>query len=215
MATGAWTPELALWLHQQALDAGFDSAGVAAVDVAESSAGDQVNAERFAAWVAAGRAGEMDYLKRRDERGVLLRSAVQVALPWARSVIICALNYNASGPLSIDSAPPETGWIARYAWSGSVARTESNAAADRNELVPTDYHDQLLGRLRQIESALHESFVCETRCYVDTGPLVERAIAARAGIGWIGKNTCVINQELGVVAIARRDSHFAACSCGP
>lgn len=197
MATGAWTPELAFWLHQQALHAGFDSAGVAAVDVAESDAGDQVDAERFAAWVAAGRAGEMDYLKRRDEQGVLLRSAVQVAMPWARSVIVCALNYNASGPLSIDSAPPDTGWIARYAWSGSAARTETNAAAEPDELVPTDYHDQLLGRLRRIESALHERFACETRCYVDTGPLVERAIAVKAGIGWIGKNTCVINQELG------------------
>jgi epoxyqueuosine reductase len=197
VATGAWTPELALWLQSQALHAGFDSAGVAAVDVTESRAGDQVDAERFAAWVAAGRAGEMDYLKRRDEQGVLLRSAVQVAMPWARSVIVCALNYNASGPLSIDSAPPDTGWIARYAWSGSTARTESNAAAEPDELVPTDYHDQLLGRLRQIESALHEHFGCETRCYVDTGPLVERAIAAKAGIGWIGKNTCVINQQLG------------------
>ena len=197
MATGAWTPELALWLQKQAQHAGFDSAGVAAVDVAESGAGDQVDAERFAAWVAAGRAGEMDYLKRRDEQGVLLRSAVQVAMPWARSVIVCALNYNASGPLSIDTASPDTGWIARYAWSGSAARAESNAAAEPHELVPTDYHDQLLGRLRQIESALHERFACETRCYVDTGPLVERAIAAKAGIGWIGKNTCVINQELG------------------
>ena len=75
MATGAWTPELALWLQKQALHAGFDSAGVTSVDVAESGAGDQVDAERFAAWVAAGRAGEMDYLKRRDEQGVLLRSA--------------------------------------------------------------------------------------------------------------------------------------------
>jgi epoxyqueuosine reductase len=197
VATEAWTPELALWLQKQAQHAGFDSSGVAAVDVAESGAGDQVDAERFAAWVAAGRAGEMDYLKRRDEQGVLLRSAVQVAMPWARSVIVCALNYNASGPLSIDSAPPDAGWIARYAWSGSAAGTENNAAAEPDELVPTDYHDQLLGRLRQIESALHERFVCETRCYVDTGPLVERAIAAKAGIGWIGKNTCVISQELG------------------
>ena len=197
MATGAWTPELVLWLQKQALHAGFDSAGVTSVDVAESGAGDQVDAERFAAWVAAGRAGEMDYLKRRDEQGVLLRSAVHVAMPWARSVIVCALNYNASGPLSIDRASPDTGWIARYAWSGSAQKTVSNAAAEPDELVPTDYHDQLIGRLRQIESALHERFACETRCYVDTGPLVERAIAAKAGIGWIGKNTCVINQELG------------------
>jgi epoxyqueuosine reductase len=150
---------------------------------------DQVEAERFTAWVAAGRAGEMEYLKRRDERGVLLRSGAQVALPWARSVIVCALNYNSAGPLSIDAAPEGSGWIARYAWSGKDLGTES--------LAPADYHDELLGRLRRIEAALKERFGCETKCYVDTGPLVERAMAVRAGVGWIGKNTCVLNQKLG------------------
>jgi epoxyqueuosine reductase len=190
LATSEWTPELQQWLREQAIEAGFDTAGVAAVEVE-----DQVDAERFEAWIAAGRAGEMDYLKRRDEQGVLLRSGVQVAMPWARSVIVCALNYNAPGPLSIDPAPQGTGWIARYAWSGR--RIAPSQSAHPEELVPTDYHDQLLGRLRLIESALHERFACETRCYVDTGPIVERAAAAKAGVGWIGKNTCVINQGLG------------------
>jgi epoxyqueuosine reductase len=195
-ATGEWTPEHEQWLRQRAADAGFDTAGIASVDSPDST---KLDAERFAAWVAAGRAGEMDYLKRRDEQGVLLRSAVQIALPWARSVIVCALNYNASSPQSIDPAPPDTGWIARYAWSGEA---EKNPAANQenanhDNLTPTDYHDQLLHRLRQIESALHERFTCETRSYVDTGPIVERTIAARAGVGWIGKNTCVINQNLG------------------
>jgi epoxyqueuosine reductase len=141
----------------------------------------------------------MDYLKRRDQQGVLLRSGVQVAMPWARSVIVCALNYNAAGPLSIDEAPPGTGWIARYAWSGQakVPDTATDTATETDELAPTDYHDQLLGRLRQVEAALHNRFACETRCYVDTGPLVERTVAANAGVGWIGKNTCVISQELG------------------
>jgi epoxyqueuosine reductase len=197
LANGKWTPELQLWLREQAIAAGFDTAGVASVSMESPNAGDHVDAERFAAWVAAGRAGEMEYLKRRDEQGVLLRSGVHVAMPWAQSVIVCALNYNASGPLSIDNAPSDTGWIARYAWSGRAAAEEPEEEFKSNELLPTDYHDQLLGRLRQIESALHERLPCETRCYVDTGPLVERAIAAKAGVGWIGKNTCVINQELG------------------
>jgi epoxyqueuosine reductase len=216
LATGEWTPELEQWLREQAVEAGFDTAGVAAVDAVDSSnrAG-HVDAERFAAWVAAGRAGDMEYLKRRDGQGVLLRSGVQVAMPWARSVIVCALNYNAAGPLSIDTAPADTGWIARYAWSGraaspdnaanienaastkSAATAESAAATESAELVPTDYHDQLLSRLRRVESALQQRFACETRCYVDTGPILERAVAAKAGVGWIGKNTCVINQELG------------------
>ena len=196
MATGEWSPELQQWLRERAIDAGFDTAGVAGVDSADAlTEVDQTDAERFSAWVAAGRAGEMDYLKRRDEQGVLLRSGVQVAMPWARSVIVCALDYNTPGPLSIDKAPTDTGWIARYAWSGR--RTGGDCATDRDELAPTDYHDQLLGRLRQIESALHERIRCETRCYVDTGPIVERSVAAKAGVGWIGKNTCLINQELG------------------
>jgi epoxyqueuosine reductase len=195
-ATGEWTPELEAWLRERVAEAGFDTAGVAPVDAAESGdSAAQLDAERFAAWVAAGRAGEMEYLKRRDEQGVLLRSGVQVAMPWARSVIVCALNYNASGPLSIDSAPSGTGWIARYAWSGQHAGPDSNTTTA--ELLATDYHDQLLGRLRRVEAAVRERFPCETRCYVDTGPLVERTMAAKAGVGWIGKNTCVINQELG------------------
>jgi len=64
-------------------------------------------------------------------------------------------------------------------------------------MAPTDYHEELLGRLHRMEAALLARAQCETRCYVDTGPLVERSLAARAGIGWIGKNTCVLNQELG------------------
>jgi epoxyqueuosine reductase len=64
-------------------------------------------------------------------------------------------------------------------------------------MIPTDYHNELLERLRRIEAAINERVACETRCYVDTGPVVERSVAARAGVGWIGKNTCVINQQLG------------------
>jgi epoxyqueuosine reductase len=135
----------------------------------------------------------MEYLKRRDERGTLLRSGVKVVVPWARSVVVCAFNYNAEAPLSIDPAPEGTGWIARYAWSG---KRDSREQAEVG-LAPSDYHDELLGRLRLIESALRERFGCETRCYVDTGPLVERTLAAEAGVGWVGKNTCILNQQLG------------------
>ena len=188
--TSEWTVELEHWIRERAVETGFDAAGVAPVAPHESDAG-QVDAERFSSWVAAGRAGEMEYLKRRDEHGVLLRSGVGVAMPWARSVIVCALNYNGPGPLSIASAPNDTGWIARYAWSGRDTDTEPA------ERIPTDYHDELLQRLRGVEAALHQRLSCETRCYVDTGPLVERTVAAKAGVGWIGKNTCVINQQLG------------------
>ncbi|WP_433972363.1 tRNA epoxyqueuosine(34) reductase QueG [Tunturiibacter lichenicola] len=194
MQSQYWTPELELWLRELAVASGFDTAGVAPVIAASSdTGGDSVDAERFTKWISAGRAGEMEYLKRRNEQGVLLRSDVQVAMPWAQSVIVCALNYNATGPLSIDDAPPDTGWIARYAWSGRSKGEDEDA----DELAPTDYHEELLSRLRKVESELRERFACETRSYVDTGPLVERAAAAKAGIGWIGKNTCIIDQKLG------------------
>jgi epoxyqueuosine reductase len=192
LPTEYWTPELELWLRELAIASGFDTAGVAPVIAADSEVGDErIDAERFTRWISAGRAGEMEYLKRRNEQGVLLRSDVQIAVPWAQSVIVCALNYNAPGPLSIEPSLPDTGWIARYAWSG---RTK---AENEDELAPTDYHEELLSRLRKVEAELHARFACETRCYVDTGPLVERTAAAKAGIGWIGKNTCVIDQNLG------------------
>ena len=137
-----WTVELEDWMGRQACEAGFDEFGVAGVGDA-----DAVEAERFAAWVDAGRAGEMEYLKRRDEAGVLLRSRVQVAIPWARSVMVCAMNYNSAGPLSVAEAAVGTGWIARYAWSGKVD-------VEGSVSVPTDYHEELLGRLRRIEAEL-------------------------------------------------------------
>jgi epoxyqueuosine reductase len=170
---------------------GFDLAGIAALDGAEEQ-GTEASGQYLEQWIAAGHAGEMDYLKRRNDQGALLRSQVRAAIPWARSVIVCAASYNAPGPLSIDPAPAATGWIARYAWAG-----KSDPAT--GELHPSDYHDTLLARLRSLEATLHsrigEAF--ESRSYVDTGPLIERDLARQAGIGWTAKNTCTLNQQLG------------------
>ena len=96
---------------------GFDLAGIAALDKAEEQGSDDPG-KYLEDWIAAGHAGEMEYLKRRNEQGALLRSEVKAAIPWARSAIVCAANYNAPGPLSIDPAPAAAGWIARYAWAG-------------------------------------------------------------------------------------------------
>ncbi|HEY2038169.1 MAG TPA: tRNA epoxyqueuosine(34) reductase QueG [Edaphobacter sp.] len=183
-----WTPELMAWMQHQALEAGFDASGIAPVPE-HGSEEEKRQAIRFSSWVDAGRAGEMEYLKRRGEDGVLLRSGARAAMPWARSILVCALNYNAVAPRSVDPAPSESGWIARYAWSGR--------RLENGEMVPTDYHDELLGRLRRLEAALKARLPGETRCYVDTGPLVERSAAAQSGLGWIGKNTCFIHQQLG------------------
>jgi epoxyqueuosine reductase len=144
----------------------------------------------FPQWTAEGRAGEMSYLERRNESGELKRSSLQAALPWARSVIVCAANYDSPAPLSIDSAPAGTGWIARYAQTGDSDRAAS------------DYHDVLLARLRAMEEELHRKLAADcdefsSRSYVDTGPLVERVYARYAGLGWIGKNTCLIHPAEG------------------
>ena len=176
-----WDDELAAWLSQASQAAGFDAA-------AATSAENPAESQRFIDWVEAGRAGEMEWLKRRDEAGVLVRSAVQVAIPWARSIIVCAMNYHSDAPLSIDEANAGSGWIGRYAWTGK----KENGA-----LRAVDYHNDLLARLCPLEEALKQQALCETRCYVDTGPLVERSVAAKAGIGWVGKNTCILREGLG------------------
>ena len=160
--------------------AGFEAAGVAGVrpeDLPELA--------YFEEWIERGHAGEMEYLKKRDEQGRLKRAALDRAAPWAKSVIVCALNYNAPHPYSTEFAveehAPQHGWISRYAWSDS------------------DYHGTVLARLRQLEQRIKQELGSNMRswCYVDTGPLVERVYAKYAGLGWIGKNTCIINQQLG------------------
>ena len=188
-----WTAERLRWLGKRAVACGFTLAGVATVEGLTER--EMEDARRFAAWIEAGYAGEMEYLKRRDEAGQLVRSAVRVALPWARSVVVCALNYRQEGPLSIEAAEAGAGWIGRYAWSG-----RERVGGDEGvptELQATDYHDVMLGRLGQLEAEIQRAMPCESRCYVDTGPMVERAVAARAGVGWIGKNTTVLNQGVG------------------
>jgi epoxyqueuosine reductase len=109
-------------------------------------------------------------------------------------VVVCVAPYHADAPLSTDAAPPGSGWIARYAWSGTPG-------AD-GELRPADYHKVLLARLKHLEQALRGElgdFQTGLRswAYVDTGPLIERAWAATAGVGWTGKNTCTLSQQFG------------------
>ncbi len=168
-------------IKQLALAEGFDLCGIAPVrDFGELLV--------FPAWIDDGRHGEMKYMESRTEAGDLKRAKLANVAPWARSVIVCAINYNTAHPYSTQSEDQTQGWISRYAWGHE------------------DYHDAVLRRLRNLEAKLHEmiasdtggpSSSLQTRAYVDTGPLVERVYAKYAGVGWIGKNTCVINQKLG------------------
>jgi epoxyqueuosine reductase len=155
--------------------AGFDLVGISGV-------GEYRELEFFPSWIADGRAGEMNYLSTRNDAGELKRSRLANVAPWARSVIVCAINYNSAQPYSTEATDPTRGWISRYAWS------------------QTDYHDVILARLRSFETQIAQLAAqadFRSWCYVDTGPLVERIYAKYAGIGWIAKNTCIINQQLG------------------
>jgi epoxyqueuosine reductase len=165
--------EIAAQIKGFALEAGFDLAGVA-------PAHEYPELDRFPEWVAAGHAGEMKYLEVRDEFGTLKRSSLKAVAPWARSVIVCAINYNTAPPYSTEFQDAERGWISRYAWGRE------------------DYHEAVMRRLIAVEEKLREiAPATESRRYVDTGPLIERVYAKYAGIGWVGKNTCIINQGKG------------------
>ncbi len=174
-----------------ALEAGFAEAGLVALPHTNTDR----DADRFREWVGTGRAGSMQYLKRVDEGGRLLRSKVSVPFPWARSAVVCFTNYNCAEPLSTAPAGTGQGWIARYAWSSSrvPSRTDPSAAPR-----PSDYHKVLKKRLEALQARLHAQHgPFEARGYVDTGPVVERTLATAAGLGWTGKNTCLINPKLG------------------
>ena len=160
------------WIVERAKSIGFDRCGVA-------------RAERFpelaqsSEWLARGYGGEMKYLA--DPR----RSDPQSALPGVRSVIVCLLNYNTAQPLSTESPTQNDqekprGWISRYAWG-------------------RDYHEVLGDRLDLLADSLREHFSgpFEARPYVDTGPVEERVLAKHAGLGWLGKNTLLLNETLG------------------
>jgi epoxyqueuosine reductase len=160
------------WIVEQAKTLGFDLCGVVRADKFPEL-------ENTADWLTRGYGGEMKYLS--DPR----RADPRAAMPGAGSVIVCLLNYNTEHPFSTDAVlPNEDGepraWISRYAWGD-------------------DYHEVLKERLKALVALLRERFQepFEARAYVDTGPVHERVLAKYAGLGWLGKNTLLLNQELG------------------
>jgi epoxyqueuosine reductase len=169
---------LAEFVKKTALEEGFSLAGIA-------PAGPLGELDYLPAWISAGYHGEMEYLGKTNEAGELKRAALANVAPWARSVVVCAANYNTDTPYSTQCEDPARGWISRYAF------------------VRSDYHDVLLERLRRVEQRMVERIIAEghaaplTWCYVDTGPVIERVLAQHSGIGWTGKNACILNQKLG------------------
>ncbi len=168
-------------LAEHARSIGFELCGVAPAQEFEEL-------RRLPEWLERGYAGEMRYLH--DAR----RASAENVLPGTRSVIVCALNYNAALPYStatdaiaatideIDEANARKprGWISRYAWGD-------------------DYHDVMKSKLEELLAWMRTEFgdAFQARSYVDTGPVLERVAAKYAGLGWLAKNTCLINQQLG------------------
>jgi epoxyqueuosine reductase len=150
-----------------AREAGFDLVGIAPAEAPRELS-------HFPGWIARGHAGEMGYLTGQVEK----RSDLRRAFPWARAIVSVGLHYDTPHPYSTE-APPGRGWISRYAWGD-------------------DYHDVMKRMLERVIDELRaEAGPFQARAYVDTGPIVERAFAAAAGLGAWGKNTCLLHPDHG------------------
>jgi epoxyqueuosine reductase len=179
--------ERTAWICERARATGFDLCGVATIAAApaaraatsQSSSGETFEElAHLPEWLARGYAGEMNYL--RDPR----RADPRLVLDGAQSLIVVALNYNSPPPHSTEPVmrvdDSARGWISRYAWGD-------------------DYHEVLREKFDALVAAMRTQFAepFEARAYVDTGPIVERIAAKYAGLGWLAKNTCLINEEMG------------------
>ena len=156
-------------IKSKARELGFDLCGVA-------PANDFPELAFLREWVARGYAGEMAYIPRSADR----RADVRAVVPGARSVIVTGTVYNTVPPYASAEARPDIALISRYAWGD-------------------DYHDVLKKRLEALLAWMRavspQPF--DARAYVDTGPVQERVYAQYAGLGWRGKNTCLISPEVG------------------
>jgi epoxyqueuosine reductase len=162
------------WIIERAKAIGFDLCGVARAEKFPEL-------EQFEEWLERGYAGQMRYLE--DGR----RQNPTAVMGGVRSIIVCALNYNGAYPYSTEAAAggptlgdSPQGWISRYAWGD-------------------DYHKVMWTRLNALEAALFGKFSLpfQSLVYADTGPIAERIAAKYAGLGWLGKNTLLLNERFG------------------
>ena len=158
------------WIRERALALGFSACGVAPAEKFPELG-------QYSEWIERGYAGEMKYLE--DRR----RLDPREPMAGVRSLIVCALNYNVELPYSTraeEGTDGARGWISRYAWG-------------------EDYHEVIWEKLNRLCAEMKARFgdSFEGRAYADTGPIHERIAAKYAGLGWLAKNTLLINQELG------------------
>jgi epoxyqueuosine reductase len=147
---------------------GFELAGIAA-------ALPNADASRYLDWAGRSLAGRMGYL---NDRRADLRADPRNLLPSAKSIICVGKLYNAPAPHSTGFDDPARAWISRYAWGD-------------------DYHGLMREGLELLAARMREGADFDYKVCVDTAPLLERSCARDAGLGWIGKNTCLIHQHAG------------------
>lgn len=132
--------------------------------------------EHYERWLENGYAGQMDYL----ERHLPLKRHPRNVLPEVKSIISLGMNYHTIQPPEKQVKDPSRGQISRYAWG-------------------SDYHDIIRVKLRRLIKFIEETAeaTLKSRVFVDSGPILERQYAENAGLGWIGKNTNLINWQSG------------------
>ena len=157
-------------VKEEAYRLGFSMVGVSPPDPLP-------HADIFATWLQQGRHGEMTYLN--SPRSRLCRANPEHILPGCRSVLALGMRYPASLP-GPKREKALYGQISAYAWG-------------------VDYHEVLPDRLRRLVQFIESQVghAVQNRWYTDTGPILERELAQRAGLGWIGKNTCLISPREG------------------
>jgi len=201
LAAGAAGPSLEELIKNEARRLGFVLAGVSTPDPPP-------HVSVFEEWLTQGRHGSMRYLS--EARSRLCRADPCQLMPECRSIIVLAVPYSNPGPLEAEEArsadEQPRGRVAAYAWG-------------------QDYHDVLPERLRGMVAFIEQEIgrPVAARCFTDSAPILERDLAQRAGLGWIGKNTCLINPhhgsyfflaELLLDVVLEPDPSFEADRCG-
>ena len=162
--------DIAGQIREWAHELGFDSVGIAPV-------GPSAHGDAYRRWIDAGYAGEMAYLERPD--AVEKRGDPGLLVPGVRSAVVVTRNYYPGDEAPLPEEDPARGVFARYA---------------RND----DYHDLLKERLIRLQDRISEELLpAGGRAYVDTGAVLERELAQRAGLGWFGRNTVLIQPGRG------------------
>ena len=180
-------------IEKQAYTLGFDGFGIASSELGEAG-------YKLSQWLKMGYAGEMAYMARGEEK----RRDPNLVLENIKSIICLRTNYLTQNKGMEFLSFPENGDVSLYA-------------------LNKDYHDIITPRLKELEKIIQKEFKdCKTKIYVDTGPILEKPLAERAGLGWIGKHTNLLSEDIGswyflseiLVDVALPESEIADNHCG-